>query len=328
MKIGMTVAAALLLAALLAGCADGGGTTADDGQNGAGTEGSGGAGTGGNGSGTGGGIPSMPAVELPPSEGEDIFKGRTFGDYDGDRYVFSDDRTVVYSHKGQDATLYRYSINESNELCLKTEKVLMDLRGNALRTFDECIEYMASGLAFEDFRIRLEESLDGEFSQDGVSKEDYIEKCIDSEKKFWTVQKQYGYPGIKEMFAYHRYAVKETGGGFVLTEQYEASSAWFDLHSGSDGIDLDICPGIGIANFSLRRSDGEKEKDFYSYFSSNSESGGTISFINYEDASEVFPATYTISGSGNDTTVEMSFKYGGVQYDETLDFKPGTLHFD
>ncbi|MDE5898562.1 MAG: hypothetical protein K2H09_04785 [Treponemataceae bacterium] len=273
----------------------------------------------------------MPEVELPPSEGEDIFKGRTFSD-GSDQYVFSTDGTFARMGKGSDFQ-YMYSVNRDGELCIKLDKWGMAFGSAVVKwlSFDEMVQYVESGEYFADERASALESvkdiegLPEWMEEHGMTNyKEYVEYVISQEKSFLDMQKKYGYPSWRNEFAYRRYAVEERDGRFVLTEQYEASSAWFRLRNGSEGINgLAVCPGVGIAGFEPEGVDSEGNG---TYFYSYSVSDGKILFVNEKAESMTFPATYTISGSGNDTTLEMSFEYGGVQYDETLDFDPGTLY--
>ncbi|MDE5898878.1 MAG: hypothetical protein K2H09_06420 [Treponemataceae bacterium] len=300
MKMGRTVAAALLLAALLAGCADGG--------NNGGT-------TGGNGS----GIPSVPEVELPPSEGEDIFKGRTFSD-GSDQYVFSDDGMAVVYNEGNAERQYRYSVNSSKgELYWKVEKIVMP--GNAeLLSAAECIAYYTDGGYLRAYEEYFKGSSNNEIGQDE------LDEALADVKKWLDEEVENGCPGTVHTFsAMKRFTYAADGFQLALKEQYEAGSAAFVQENPKNPAFGSMEVDFSVLYARMYMKDGNKEAGFREKPYSFSTEGKIIFVTDNDDSKKIF-AAYTVRNPGNDAQLILSFEYEGGLVEEALDFSPDELH--
>lgn len=303
MKCMKLIAVSLIAAGLCMGCSDGGD-----------------------------GIPDAPVVNLPESKGENPFKGKTFLEGRHEKYVFSDDgKTVTCYYRDDDETdkfvperQYRCSVDaDKRELLWAVEK--LSLFDNKLYTFNEFVSYAQSGKYSDDYKAELEAELRaGEITQ----KE--FEEYLAEEQQWIDEESKNGFPSIKMHFSgRQRFAYTYENGTVDFEEQFEESSAYFDYdrnESSSDDFYIDdvSVDFRGYASVYIsKRNDYSFRRKFYARSFSSSEK--KIIFENRDDKNDTFTATYELEGSGNDTTITLSFTYAGQEFKPTLAFRPNDL---
>lgn len=302
MKCMKLIAVSLIAAGLCMGCSDGGD-----------------------------GIPDAPVVNLPESKGENPFKGMTFWEDRYEKYVFSDDgKTVTCYDRDDDETdkfvpwrQYRYSIDaDKRELSWAVEKVSTY---DKLYTFDEFVRYVNSGKYSEDCKAELEAELKaGEITQEKFDKKvAEIPEMIDwiSENDFFVVRIEFS---GRQRF---KYTYNELEGTLDLSEQFEESSAYFYYRRSYENSSGELYierAGVGLqtsyASIEFGGNDYPSGREFYARPFSSSEK--KITFENEDDETDTFTATYELKGSGNDTTITLSFTYDDHEFHQTLAFRP------
>lgn len=304
MKCMKLIAVSLIAAGLCMGCSDGGD-----------------------------GIPDAPVVNLPESKGKNPFKGKTFLEGRHKKYVFSDDgKTVTCYYRDDDETdkfvperQYRCSVDaDKRELSWTREKIA---GYDKLYTFDEFVRYVNSGKYAEDCKADLRNRLDaGEITQEKFDKEvAEIPEMIGwlSKKDFFAIRVEFS--------GRQRFAYTYENGTVDFKEQFEESSAYFNYDyyesngNSSSNLHVDYAyvsfkgPFAG-AGVDFRGADYSSQLEFYARPFSSSDK--KIIFENEDDETDTFTATYELEGSGNDTTIILSFTYAGQEFKPTLAFRP------
>lgn len=300
MKCMKLIAVSLIAAGLCMGCSDGGD-----------------------------GIPDAPVVNLPESKGENPFKGKTFLEDRHEKYVFSDDgKTVTYYYRDDhesDAEFvpecqYRCSIDaDKRELSWAVEKIASY---DKLYTFDEFVSYVKSGKALEDYKAELEAELKaGEITQ----KE--FEEYLAERQQYIGEESKNDFSYVKMMFSgRQRFKYTYENGTVDFKEQFEESSAYFYYRSGGNSsgelyIDrANVNLQASYASVDFEGNDYPSRREFDSIYFSSSEK--KITFENEDDETDTFTATYELKGSGNDTTITLSFTYDDHEFHQTLAFRP------
>lgn len=301
MKRMKMIAAALLAAGLCMGCSDGG----DD------------------------KTPEAPVVNLPESKGENPFKGKTFAEGDWGRYVFSaDGKTVTLYYTDDDdifvpAVQYRCSVDaDKKELSWAIEKVCA-YSGGSLLSFEECVNDIESGKCLEDYTAILKERLDA----GDITQESFDERLAEYKESTDEVSAN-DFASLKMTFsAKQRFTYTYKNGTLDLEEQFEESSASFWCYNiGTASDDLYVSDAdVDLSGYARVRFEGNGNLRMRFENRSFSSSEKKIVFENEDNESDTFTATYTLQGSGNDTTLVLSFTYNGTQFKETLSFEQEQL---
>lgn len=277
----------------------------------------------------GDGIPDAPVVNLPESKGKNPFKGKTLWRYRDEKYVFSDDgKTITYYYRDDhesDAEFvperqYRCSVDaDKRELSWAVEKIA---GYDKLYTFDEFVRYVNSGKYAEDCKADLRNRLDAEeITQERFDKEvAEIPEMIDwlSKNDFFAIRVNFS--------GRQRFKYTYENGTVDFKEQFEESSAYFYYRSyGNSSGELYIDRATvnlqaSYASVDFEGNDYPSGREFDSiYFSASDKK---IIFENEDDENDTFTATYELEGSGNDTTITLSFTYAGQEFKPTLAFRP------
>ncbi|MDE5899016.1 MAG: hypothetical protein K2H09_07130 [Treponemataceae bacterium] len=304
MKRVRMIAAALAAASLCMGCSDG---TNDD------------------------GIPGAPSVSLPESVGENPFKGRTFWEGGYRKYVFSEDGRTVTDYK-YDAdkwdAVYQYKCSvdvDKEELSWALEK--MDCWGKLcsydeiMRLYTDKVSFLAAAKAYYEEQLENDRIDKDEYRERLEGVQEYLNDYWDTEGKFdqYFVRLQFS---LMQLF---KYTYNEEAGTLDLEQQFERSASGFYFYD-DDRTSIVRSAHICLSGFGWIRlvTDVADSTFFAEKFSASS--SGEITFVNIENESDTFIATYELIDDGNDSQLNLLSTYKDKVFDVSIAFEPNELH--
>lgn len=265
-----------------------------------------------------------PVVELPPNVGVNPFAGKTFAEK-YEKFYFSDKKTIMHYWRDDPitATQYRYSVNEDTKvLSWHIEKqAVFKLK---LYSFSEMVEYFKSGNILKDYEDKLKKALD-----DGNITKEEFDEYLEKQKKIINEEIADGFSSLKNSFTRihsYKYEYDEKNKTLDLIKIFDKENIFSGgfFHYNRDNISSSISGeknNIQLYDLTLKKNKYFESKSF-------STSDKKIDFVNREDESDTFTATYEFTGSGNDTKMVLSFTYNGQTFNLALDFSPSEIHLE